>query len=239
MGSVGRGAEGRLAVVRKVAEAFAEAAKACVDEESDIGDREAGGGGDFAVAEIVLEFEPEAFRLIGGKFLEELENGVGFVVGGGGFGWLGGFCGDAREIVRVCADESAVLAEPVDGAVAADGEEPCFEAWAVECGGICVGAEAEEGILNDIAGGVVVAGDAGGVAGESGAELVDGPEHEFPWDGLGRLERVHGEEEGRLVEGTWGWGGFLERRFCRAGWECGGSGTGCVGQRTCGGEGQH
>ncbi len=92
-----------------------------------------------------------------------------------------------------------MAAEPVDGAVAADGEEPCLEAWAVECGGIGVGAEAEEGILNDIAGGFVVVGDAGGVAGEGWAELVDGPEHEFPRDGLGRLGGVHEEEEDRSV----------------------------------------
>lgn len=220
MGSVGRGTEGWFAVIRGMAEEFAEAPQASVDEEADIGDREARGGCDFAVAEVVLEFEPEAFRLIAGEFLEELENGGGVVVSGGGFSGLWSVRGDAGEVVRVRADESAVAAEPVDGAVAADGEEPCFEAWAVQCGGICVGAEAEEGILNDIAGGVVVVGDAGGVAGEGGAELVDCPEHEFPWDSLGRLGGVHEEKEDRSVAGTWGWGGFLERRFWRAvrGW---------------------
>lgn len=213
MGSGGRGTEGRSAVVREVTEEFAEAAEACVDEESDIGDGEAGGVCDFAVAEVVLEFEPEAFRLIAGEFLEELENGGGVVVGGGGFSGLEGFRGDAGEVLRVRADEAAVAAEPVDGAVAADGEEPCFEARAVESGGICVGAEAEKGILNDIACGVVVAGDAGGVAGEGGAELVDGPEDEFPWDGLGRLGRVHVGRGRPLGRGNVGLGRFPGKKI--------------------------
>lgn len=200
MGSGRCGTEGRSALVREAAEEFTEAAQASMDEKSDIGDREAGGGGDFAVAEVVLEFEPEAFRLIAGEFLEELKDGGGVVVGGGGFSGLGGFCGDTGEVIRVGADESAVAAEPVDGAMAADGEEPGLQARAVQCGGIWVDAEAEEGILDDIAGRFVVACDAGGVAGECGAELVDGPEHEFPGNGLGRLGRIHGEEEGRLME---------------------------------------
>ncbi len=56
MGSVGRGTEGWSAVVRGMAEEFAEAPQAGVDEEADIGDREARGVCDFAVAEVVLEF---------------------------------------------------------------------------------------------------------------------------------------------------------------------------------------
>ena len=173
-------------------EQLAETFEAGVDEEADVGDGEAGGGGDFLVGEVVLEFEAEALGLVGGEPLKVAEDIGGVVAGGDGVGGFRGGGGELGEGIGVETDDAVAAAEPVEGAVAADRVEPWFEAWAVEAGWVFVDPEFEERVLDDVASGVVVVGDAGGVADERPFELGQGALHEFGAELAGIGDGVHG-----------------------------------------------
>lgn len=101
--------------------------------------------------------------------------------------WLEFGAGDFLPFDFVEGLDAVFLAEDVEGAVAADGEEPGFEAVA-DFGDVLL-AEADEGVLDDVAGAVEVVEDGGGVAEKGRFEFDHGLFDElFPgvWHGVGR-----------------------------------------------------
>lgn len=101
--------------------------------------------------------------------------------------WLEFGAGDFLPFDFVEGLDAVFLAEDVEGAVAADGEEPGFEAVA-DFGDVLL-AEADEGVLDDVAGAVEVVEDGGGVAEQGRFEFDHGLFDElFPgvWHGAVR-----------------------------------------------------
>lgn len=147
-----------------------------MEEETDVAHREVGDGGDFLVAETLLEFQAYDLLLAGGEPRQQCEN---LLAGLAGFGLRRGcwVCGD--EALGLAFGETAhaaLLADDIERGVAADGEEP-FGDVAVDRGAGLV-AEFDERVLHDVACAVVVAEQVDDIAEQRPLVLADGLAHE-------------------------------------------------------------
>lgn len=148
-----------------------------VHDETDVSNAETGDVRDLLVGAVVHEFEANDLALVGAQLFDQFPYScVQFV----GISTFGGVEFEGRrgiDGVFVAPVHAVVLAEDIEGAVAANGEEPGFEAVA-DFGGVGE-VKFEEGILDDIARFFDIPGeDAGGVGDEGGFILVEGPPHQ-------------------------------------------------------------
>ena len=146
-----------------------------MQQRADIANRQAGGGGDVAVAEAGFEFQPDKFALPlrqGGDETAEAAGVVFFLQRSGGAG------GGVVNVVVECQGgggvhgyEALVFSLMVNDDPAADGEEPGGEALEFACRRVF--EVAEKGVLHGIARGLQVTGVMAGEGEQRALEAVE------------------------------------------------------------------